>query len=122
MRRPLRPCARQGCSALVERGFCPAHTIVRDNPLRQLDAKKTIEEKRFYSSRAWTEASRRHRRAEPLCRRCRARGVVSPAMLVHHSPPLVDLWRLGLNPLDDAFLESLCVGCHMGELRAKRRR
>jgi len=84
--------------------------------------RKTPEQRRFYSSAAWTEASRRHRRAEPLCRRCLAAGRVVAGELVHHNPPLDKLLLLGLNPLSDEYLETLCNRCHMGELRAKRSR
>jgi hypothetical protein len=114
-------CRRTGCSVLLDApGYCPAHTVDRREPFRALDERKTDEVRGFYSSAAWTAASRRHRAAEPLCRRCRAAGRVVPADMVHHNPPREELVARGLSPLDDQFLESLCNPCHMGELRAKR--
>lgn len=118
-------CRRVGCNALIDRpGYCPAHTIdprekAREN-FRALDERKTDEQKAFYSSAAWTQASRRHRANDPLCSRCRERGIIQAGQLVHHNPPLDELIARGLNPLDDRYLETLCNRCHLEELRGKK--
>lgn len=122
--RSLSPCKRPGCPNLVRgRGYCPEHqndqkVITRDR-FKRLDERKTNDQKRFYSSEAWTNASRRHRDIEPLCRRCKTEGQIVPADLVHHNPSLQDLLNRGLNPLDDRYLESLCLRCHQKELKGK---
>ncbi|GBU21093.1 hypothetical protein R80B4_00982 [Fibrobacteres bacterium R8-0-B4] len=122
--RPLTPCRRPGCPALLERpGYCPDHrpdAAPERAAFAALDRAKTDESKAFYASRRWTAASKRHREFEPLCRRCRAKGRVVPAEMVHHNPPVEALLALGLSPYDDRYLESLCNNCHLEELRAKR--
>jgi len=124
--RPLTPCRRPGCPALLAKpGYCPEHQPAAEErrlPFIALDEAKTSESIKFYASRRWTEVSRRHRRAEPLCRRCRARGLAVAAQMVHHNPPVEELRARGLSPYDDAYLESLCNRCHLDELRAKRGR
>jgi 5-methylcytosine-specific restriction protein A len=105
----------------VERpGYCPAHRRGRPSGFDALDRRKTDESRSFYASRRWTEASRRHRQTEPLCRRCRAAGKIVPAQMVHHNPPVEHLLSQGLSPYDDRYLESLCNNCHLEELRKKK--
>jgi 5-methylcytosine-specific restriction enzyme A len=120
---PWRLCRKPGCSSLVKKGYCPAHTIIAEQSERErfkaLDARKTPEMRKFYSSAAWTKISRLHRIREPLCRRCRERGKVRPAALTHHSMALQALWNAGLNPFDEQYLESLCHQCHQEDLKAK---
>lgn len=124
MKRAKTICKRHGCTELVDGfGYCDKH--LGDNKkasesLRGLDAKKTPEQKRFYSSNAWTQASLRHRQGEPMCRRCYDKGLRVIGTLVHHNPPLDELVRRGLNPTDDEYLETLCDHCHLEELRNKR--
>jgi len=123
--RPLTPCRHPGCPALLDKpGHCEKHAVKEERPREgfgALDAKKTDESKAFYAGAAWTAASKRHRELEPLCRRCRAKGRIVPAQMVHHNPPREELVARGLSPYDDTYLESLCNGCHLGELRAKKR-
>ena len=123
--RALSPCKKPGCPNLVRgRGYCPDHQQKIDARKRfdYLNARKTPEQKRFYSSRAWTYASKSHRAKEPLCERCKERGIVKAAELVHHDPPLNVLWARKLNPYSDKYLVSLCNRCHLDDLRAKRGR
>jgi 5-methylcytosine-specific restriction protein A len=123
MQRALRICRKPGCTALVKSGYCPAHAHVIEEQKREsfekLDAKKTPEQKKFYSSSRWTECSRQHRVNEPLCRRCKAKGIVKAGDLTHHNPPREELIAKGLSPFDDRYLETLCHDCHQAELSAK---
>lgn len=115
-------CRRHGCPNLVDQpGYCHLHIFDAKAPLRRLDERKTDEQRKFYSSAAWTKASTHHREIEPLCRRCRAAGKVVAAEMVHHNPPREELIARGLSPLDDEYLESLCNWHHLEELRAKRK-
>lgn len=124
---PYRQCKKPGCTELVEvggSGYCPKHSHIPEQDARRsfddLDRKKTPEEIAFYHSRKWTEASRRHRNIEPLCRRCREKGKIVAGELVHHNPSLQELLRTGRNPYDDQYLETLCFRHHQAELRAKK--
>ena len=101
-------------------GYCDKHKTVPTPAFETLNSKKTSEQKKFYSSRKWTETSKQHRQQEPLCRRCKANGLIVPAQMVHHNPPVEDLIARGLSPYDHAYLESLCNKCHLVELRKKK--
>jgi hypothetical protein len=80
--------------------------------------KKTPEEKRFYSSAVWTQASRHFRSLHPLCEECSAIGKTVPSALVHHNPPLIELLKNNLNPVDPRYLHAICFRCHQGHLRS----
>lgn len=123
MNRAKSPCKRPGCRVLLDLpGYCPDHQpdIKPRERFAALDERKTDPQRKFYSSGSWTAASKRHRAIEPLCRRCRSRGRVEAAVLVHHNPPLEDLLRDGKNPLNEDYLESLCLSCHQKELYLHR--
>jgi len=124
--RPLIPCRKGGCSNLVPygTGYCPTHTHIAKEIIREnfsvLDRKKTPEQKAFYSSKKWVETSLKHRQLEPLCRRCKAKGHIVAAQMVHHNPPVEVLLKENKSPFDHQYLESLCNDCHLGELRLKK--
>lgn len=117
----LKMCNKPGCNVLVKRGYCDAHATKKRDGFRELDKKKTPETIKFYHSRKWTETSKRHRRAYPLCARCKAAGRVVAGDMVHHNPPFERLIKNGLNPYDSQYLETLCNSHHLEDLRFKRR-
>ena len=65
---------------------------------------------RFYVTKAWKQIRlERLAKDNHLCRRCKKRGLLIPATMVHHIRPLEDYPELGLE-LDN--LISLCNTCH----------
>lgn len=70
-RRALRPCARPGCRALVERGRCARHQAETD--ARYAEAKadydnhRPPETKGRYQSPEWRKARAEFLRTHPLC-------------------------------------------------------
>ena len=122
--RPLKPCLKMGCNNLTKSGYCDAHSHIQKQRIKEafglLDRKKTPESKAFYASRRWIKCSIEYRRIEPLCRRCKAKGIIKAAQMVHHNPEVKTLLEQGLRPYDHQYLESLCNDCHLGELRARR--
>jgi len=119
-------CKKTGCNTLIDSpGYCNTHKYIAEQNKREswevLDKKKPAEIRAFYNSHKWHEASRRHRITEPLCRRCRRAGKVTKGTLAHHNPPIGALLADGLNPFLDDYLETLCLKCHMKELRAKKK-
>ena len=113
-------CRKNACNTLIDTpGFCDIHHD-KSAAFKSLDNKKTPETKRFYSSWKWTKASRGHRIKYPLCERCKDKGIVQKAEMVHHEPPLEVLLLRGLNPHSEQYLHSLCNNCHLVELREKR--
>jgi len=119
----LRLCKKMGCSNLVVKGYCNKHAPIAEQETKErfttLNTKKTPEQRAFYSSAEWTATSRAHRINEPLCRRCKAQGIIRAATLTHHNPPLQYLLSNNLSPYKDEYLESLCLSCHQKELYAK---
>jgi len=126
MKKLLSICKKIGCNNLVRgTGYCDDHKDIADKKKREawdrLDAKKTPEKKAFYNSHLWHRTSRRHRKKEPLCRRCKKAGKIVIGTLVHHNPSLDELIERGLNPYLDDYLETLCFNCHQKELRRKKK-
>ena len=78
----------------------------------------------FYASPAWKRCARGYRRSVGgLCERCRKRGLIVPAVEVHHK---IKLSPENLNDPDVTLnwdnLEALCGKCHKEEHRPKRER
>lgn len=68
---------------------------------------------RFYKSKAWKHKSKTYRQAHPLCERCLAKGLYTPAELVHHKKHITEENQYDQNILfSDENLESLCRKCH----------
>jgi len=42
----------------------------------------------FYHTARWTRESRAYREANPLCRKCKEQGIVTPSKVVDHIIPL----------------------------------
>ncbi len=91
----------------------PSHTPARlpaPGRHREYDrAGRDPESKRFYDSGRWRKARLSKLRTDPLCERCRSRGLLVPAAHVHHRIELRDAPELAL---DESNLESLCHPCH----------
>ncbi len=98
---PKRPCAVSGCPNALP---CEAHPLAAP----QQHAGKTVDERRFYSSWRWTQASLRHRDHEPLCRQCAQNGIVKAGVLVDHIVPI----RHGCDPWNEENWQTLCGTCH----------
>jgi hypothetical protein len=81
---------------------------------------KTYDDKRFYSSTEWTEASKQYRINNPLCIHCKRNNRITVATLVHHNPDRRVLLSRGDSPLDNKFFESLCHSCHNKELSQRQ--
>ena len=69
---------------------------------------------RLYDLRAWHRARRAHLASEPLCRMCKARGILKPAKHVDHIIPI----SKGGDWFDGDNLQSLCHECHSLKTRA----
>jgi 5-methylcytosine-specific restriction protein A len=85
-----------------------------------IDNNKTDEDKAFYSSRAWTQASKQYRINNPLCVQCKRNGWITPVVLVHHNPDRRVIIARGDSPFDNKFFESLCQSCHNKELSKRQ--
>ena len=119
------PCKRYGCGVLLNMpGYCEIHITSansgKNNFYKQNQAKTQIEID-FYNSNRWREASRRHRKIEPLCRSCYNNHKIIVATLTHHEPDLKYLLAKNLDPCNEEFLISSCDDCHLKELRKKKK-
>ena len=108
--RPLRECLHAGCTSLV-RGlaYCPSHTA----DARLYDLNRPSPSRRGYG-RAWAKIRKAQLLNEPLCRRCKAEGVVKLATEVDHIVPLA-----AGGDSDSGNLQSLCKVCHTSKTNAE---
>lgn len=64
---------------------------------------------RLYNKRRWRRLRVWHRQREPLCRKCKEHGIITPVAIVDHIiPHRGDLHLF----FDERNLQSLCVDCH----------
>lgn len=80
--------------------------------------------KQFYSSKAWKECREAYKKSVGYqCERCKAKGLLSPAEIVHHK---IHINRHNIkNPkitLNFDNLEALCRACHGEEHKKVERR
>ena len=70
--------------------------------------------RQLYQSQAWKETRRAYLRSVGgLCERCMARGIITPAEIVHHKVPLTEDNVKDLNvSLSWDNLQALCRVCH----------
>ena len=72
------------------------------------------ETKPFYDSTAWKNTRRNYKQSVGgLCERCLAKGIITPAEIVHHKTPLTADNMTDLNiSLSWNNLQALCRQCH----------
>lgn len=115
-------CAHGGCPEVVQgKAFCDKHdpALNRDpekrrEAWRKNDLKRGTASDRGYD-KAWSRLSKAYLGKHPLCEDCESRGVLTPAVLVHHIIPL----REGGARLDANNLAALCRKCHEEAHRCK---
>ncbi len=116
-RRPLRPCRKVGCPALVRppEAYCPAHRQVATQQRREqqryydthLRDERTAA---FYRSAAWERARQMAlNRDKHLCQECLKHKRITAADTVHHIEPLRKAWGRRLEVKN---LVSVCAACH----------
>jgi 5-methylcytosine-specific restriction protein A len=99
-------CRHPGCGKVIDAaGYCPAHVKVHK---QQADARRESSSERGYNYR-WQKARDTYLRANPLCRHCDRRGMVTPATEVDHIIP-----HRGDQALfwDTGNWQPLCKPCH----------
>ena len=62
----------------------------------------------FYHSKAWRKVRAAVIKAEPLCRECNGKGMLTAAQVVDHITPM----RQGGEALEINNLQPLCNACH----------
>lgn len=75
---------------------------------------KQTKETGFYNSKAWKDTRRNYKQSVGgLCERCLAKGIITPADVVHHKEPLTkdNIQNLELS-LGWCNLQALCRSCH----------
>jgi len=111
---PLKPCKHPGCRNLSADGYCEEHKAEgkRKNWAKD-DEKRGSSNERGYNWN-WRKVRNNKLSIDPLCERCKKKGRVVVARLVHHKD------RDSSNN-DDTNLESLCVPCHEDEHKEERK-
>lgn len=76
---------------------------------------RNAEIKQIYSSIQWKNLRKSYRMQHPLCERCLANGIYTPATDIHHIVPIsrakdeLTMWNFALNANN---LMALCKECH----------
>jgi len=111
---PMKICRHPGCSQLTTDGYCEAHKAEgkRKNWAKD-DEKRGNSSERGYNWN-WRKVRNNKLSINPLCARCKMKGLVVVARLVHHKD------RDSSNNADTN-LESLCIPCHEDEHREERK-
>lgn len=103
-----RPCRRNGCSELVERGepFCQKH---KKAERKRYDKDRGTPAERGLDTR-WGKLSKWILKRHPVCQECNKQ----PATLVHHHIPISEAphLRLRADGAGGQMLRALCRDCH----------
>lgn len=109
--KPMTFCKWKGCDELASGRYCPQHTIEFSRQKSEDD--KAYEQFRGSASargydRRWRDVRIKYLRAHPICERCRDRGRIAAAQLVHHIHPINE----GGAKYDLKNMQALCNECH----------
>jgi len=109
--RANRFCSWSGCRELTTSRYCAAHQAEYER--KQADENKRYDKRRGNSNGrgydgTWRVTRLMYLRAHPLCQVCSERGLVVPAVLVHHATPLSE----GGARLDADNFVAVCRACH----------
>lgn len=107
---PLTRCLEPGCRERVPKGRCAQHTKQRSREHQAKDYQK------LYKSRAWTQASREFRMANPICAECDKRGLIVASAVTDHIKSVTN----GGEFWDKSNWQALCVNCHNSKTRREQ--
>ena len=105
-RKPLKPCAVNGCPNLTDKTYCEFHRKQKNISYSRFDRDKDMQA--FYKSKAWRNLRYQYLEAHPICEECEKNGKLTSAIIVDHIVPI----KSGGEPLDVANLQALCWSCH----------
>ena len=108
---PKHPCGYPGCTALVGTGESRCDRHCKQEQREYNRGRKDNPFYKLYSSKAWRKVRKVKLAMDPLCERCKMKGLLKPATEVHHRIAVRD----GGDPFDVDRLESLCKPCHSRE-------
>jgi 5-methylcytosine-specific restriction protein A len=103
--KPLKICARAGCSKKTKERFCEEH---KKHYWSEHDKKRPNSTQRGYDH-AWSKFRKSYLERNPLCLHCRQKGFLVSASEVDHIKPLADNPQL---KYDNTNLRPLCKRCH----------
>lgn len=105
--KPIHLCNKPSCGALTRDRYCENHKSENNRYNNERTDKEYV---RFYSTKEW-ELVRllALQRDNYLCVRCRAKGIIKLAEMVHHKIPIKVDYNKRTNLSN---LESLCEACH----------
>jgi len=100
----LRYCKAQGCSTLVESGFCDKHKNRERQTDKEYNRTRPSPSRRGYG-RQWEKVRKMYLARHPICEECERYGMVELARIVHH---------IDQDPYNNEFdnLQALCLSCH----------
>src|SRR5262245_25332521 len=96
--------------------FRPSHMVI-DGPSGSTSSRDRKPAGRFHATAVWQKARAWYLKTHTRCERCKAKGRVVEATVVHHLIDVADRPDLAL---ETANLEALCVQCHNSETARRR--
>lgn len=98
----MRYCLYPNCNNIVDKGYCKEHS-----KYNVMNENRPSAHRRGYS-RKWNKVRMVKLKQNPLCEMCEDKGLITPAVLVHHIVPISE----GGAVLEYDNLMSLCTKCH----------
>ncbi len=67
---------------------------------------------KFYNSRPWRKFSKAFREKNPLCTKCKEKGIVTASAVCDHIRGLNYLLQNKIDPIQEVECQALCHKCH----------
>ena len=110
------PCRHPGCKQLVNQpGFCLDHRKLEFKVQKIRAGNDYDERNRFYQRKEWKAVRELQLAQFPLCRECKAAGLLIMATVVDHIIPIAQ----GGAPLDLNNCQSMCVKHHNAKTKSE---
>ncbi|MDR1658881.1 MAG: HNH endonuclease [Desulfovibrio sp.] len=105
MEKVVKPCRKPGCRNLTSErnGYCDAHQALTEERKNRWSGNASRQERGY--GKDWQRRRVQTLKADPLCRICKAAGLIRPATIVHHKD------ENQFNNAPDNLLP-LCRDCH----------
>lgn len=85
-RRSQAICAHPGCNTLSDSRYCQQHAAAQQQQRKQADKRRGSAASRGYGSQ-WRKARVVYLAEHPLCKHCKAQGLLTPATIIDHIKP-----------------------------------
>ncbi len=112
---PPKSCSHPICNSYATfKGKCDDHQV----KFIRTETQMSRSNDKFYNKKAWRDVRHNVLMIEPLCRYCKANGVLFEAKVVDH---IIRRSHYDGSPYDVSNLQPLCIGCHNSKTHKEQR-